>query len=463
VAVDGEGHVVVLAQGGVAITDPLVGPTGVQNIPTVPVGADGVGVDTSTLAPGTVFLTMTWREVEEVTAGLLVLKQAPWFRLVLPADIVDDGLQLLLAEVSLDAGGAVNSLAVGARRAVVVQTGGVRWHRPDADPATASTVDQHPSGGLAPRPDGGLDVAVATPSGTSGPDLVALSVLGGSGNVQLGAGLAVQADATVDGSLSVAGNAAVAGTTSLNADVECLSGLRVDGAVQLASSLAVAGALTAASATTSSATTGSLTVSGNATVGAGGDGVLLSRHVKGKHFTSDAFDGLFLNWDTGFAVHVGGAKPADLNVTRNLFVGGRVGVHTNAPAFDVHVNGTVCAVTFCNPSDLRLKEDVVEAVDVLDRLAGVRAVTFSRAEASDVAPADAPTRHAGVVAQDVVGAFPELVVPMGSDGLMAVDYAGLTGVLVGAVNELRAVVESLTDRVAELEHRGARDVDVERG
>ena len=41
VGLDIAGRVVVLAEGGVAIADPQVGPGGVQNIPTVPVTAAG--------------------------------------------------------------------------------------------------------------------------------------------------------------------------------------------------------------------------------------------------------------------------------------------------------------------------------------------------------------------------------------------------------------------------------------
>ena len=82
---------------------------------------------------------------------------------------------------------------------------------------------------------------------------------------------------------------------------------------------------------------------------------------------------------------------------------------------------------------MRLKAGVADVVDVLDRLADVRAVTFVPVGGEP----GTERRHAGVLAQDVVRAFPELVVPMGPDGLMAVDYAGLAGVLVGAVNELR--------------------------
>jgi hypothetical protein len=42
---------------------------------------------------------------------------------------------------------------------------------------------------------------------------------------------------------------------------------------------------------------------------------------------------------------------------------------------------------------------------------------------------------------------------MGPDGLMAVDYAGLAGVLVGAVNELRTANAALASRVADLDRR----------
>lgn len=64
------------------------------------------------------------------------------------------------------------------------------------------------------------------------------------------------------------------------------------------------------------------------------------------------------------------------------------------------------------------------------------------------------------MAQDVVKSLPELVIPMGPDGVLAVDYAGLAYVLVGAVNELRAATATLSERVAELEDRRGRDDDV---
>jgi hypothetical protein len=70
------------------------------------------------------------------------------------------------------------------------------------------------------------------------------------------------------------------------------------------------------------ATQAALRVHGDLTVGAGSNGTLSARHVKGKSFTSDALGELFLNWDTGLAVHVGrDATPAQLVVHGDLLLG----------------------------------------------------------------------------------------------------------------------------------------------
>jgi hypothetical protein len=65
----------------------------------------------------------------------------------------------------------------------------------------------------------------------------------------------------------------------------------------------------------------SLGISGDVTAGAGGDAQVLTRHVVGKASGNDAVDDLYLNWSTGRAVHVGGAAAADLFVSGGLFLG----------------------------------------------------------------------------------------------------------------------------------------------
>lgn len=441
-AVDLTGRVVVLAEGGTAIVDPLVGPTGVQNIPTVPVTAAGVTVDTAGLT-GDFLITLTWREVEEASGGLLLLRQAPWIRLVDPVTYVDDGLQLVLAAVTLDTGGAVGLLETGPRRLSSSTTGRLELRLPTGDPATGAPVGQTPAAELTARLDGGVDLNLLS----SGPAHRALSVVGGAGDVELAAGLRVSGATALASGLTVSGG------------VEAVGDLATEGNLTVGGDLAVAGSLTAAQGVLTG-----LAVSSNVVVGAGANGTLVARHIDGKQVGNDAPDGLFLNWNNQQSVHVGGGQPADLRVSQDLLVSrnatvlGRLGVKTGSPAFDLHVNGTACAVTFCNPSDLRLKSAVVELVDVVDRLAKVRAVTFTPRGSEEPA-----RRRAGVVAQEVVDVFPELVVPMGPDGLMAVDYGGLAGVLVGAVNELRTANATLASRVDELEREGHGNADVHRG
>jgi hypothetical protein len=61
-------------------------------------------------------------------------------------------------------------------------------------------------------------------------------------------------------------------------------------------------------------TRANLSVTGDVTVGAGNNGSVTTRHVNGKQVGNDGPDDLYLNWDTGKGVHVGGAAPATLSV-----------------------------------------------------------------------------------------------------------------------------------------------------
>jgi hypothetical protein len=63
----------------------------------------------------------------------------------------------------------------------------------------------------------------------------------------------------------------------------------------------------------------SIFAAGNAVVGAGSNGALSVRHVNGKRPDGDAPDPLYLNWDNGQPVMVGGARPSDLHVSGGLF------------------------------------------------------------------------------------------------------------------------------------------------
>jgi cytoskeletal protein CcmA (bactofilin family) len=466
-ALDADGRVIVLGAGGLAITDPQVPPTGVQNIPTVPVGPNGVVIDTAAFAPGRYRLTVSWREVEVADAGLLLLRQAPWLRLTDPGPFTDDGIQLVLAAVDLNAGGVVDGMAPGLRRLARPVTGSLVVSRIDTVQGAALSAGQTRSALLAPRADGGVDLHLIAAAGTT---RRALAVTGSAADLELDGGLRVTRAVALASALSVGGGAEVTGDISATGNVTTGGDLAVAGDATVEDDLVVTGDLRAATTTLAALTVsgstaltgdvqtgGSLTVTGTTrlatlavrgttTIGAGGDAALVTRHIVGKQSGADGPDGLWLNWNTGQTVHVGGASPADLEVSHDVFVGNRLGVMNPNPRFEVDVAGTVCAITFCNPSDVRLKTGVTGLTDVLDRLAEVQAVTF--------VPADGEAgtmsgRRAGVVAQQMQRTFPELVVPMGDSDLLAVDYAGLAGVLVGAVNELRAAVTALEERIGD--------------
>ncbi|GAB3258572.1 tail fiber domain-containing protein [Kineosporia babensis] len=424
-AVDAAGRVVVLAAGGRAIVDPNAGP-GVQLIPTVPVPEGGLTFDTTALT-GDWNLTLTWREVEDVLAGILVLRHAPWLRLRDPSAFVDNTQEIVLASVTFNSG-TVETLTVGLRRTAGARAGRLELTRPAE---LGSSVQDVLAAELTASEDGGVDLRLLTGSGTL---RTALSIAGETADIRLEGFLQAAGGLAVSGDLSSSENLLVAGRTELA------------GPVVMNQTVDLGGALTGVDAAFDA-----IQARKGVIVGAGGDAVLQTRHVFGKHFTNDDPDDLYLNWSTGRTVHVGGGAAADLNVTGNSFVGGRVGVHTSSPAFDMQVVGTICANTFCNPSDARLKTDVVEMSGVADRLSQVRPVTFTPTTAP---PESDPRRQAGVLAQELAGPFPELVLPMGDDaGHLAVDYAGLAGVLVGAVNELRAANQALEQRLAELEQR----------
>jgi hypothetical protein len=230
-------------------------------------------------------------------------------------------------------------------------------------------------------------------------------------------------------------------------------------------------------------------------------GVLQTRHIDGKAADSTADDALFLNWATGKDVQVGsvdhhanlqvhgeiGARnvPANdttqalaaLSVTSRLAggtditwkmytaaAGGGFGVEPAAYEiwqydtrggllrFAIHKDGN----TYLTPrggslfisgaaytsSDARLKHDVVPLTGVLGRLAGVRGVSFLR---RDDPAAD---RRLGVLAHEVAAQFPDLVTVSARDGYQAVDYQGMTAVLIEAVKDLAAQVHELRGRLA---------------
>ena len=111
---------------------------------------------------------------------------------------------------------------------------------------------------------------------------------------------------------------------------------------------------------------------------------------------------------------------------------------------DLHVDGNVTAYS-TTVSDLRLKKDVEiikNSLDILDKLNGYT-FTYKKDD----------KKSAGVVAQEVEKVFPQAVLEKGlpylskdeekPDVYKTVEYDQIVGLLVQAVKELKAEVDSL--------------------
>ena len=104
--------------------------------------------------------------------------------------------------------------------------------------------------------------------------------------------------------------------------------------------------------------------------------------------------------------------------------------------------------TWC---DARMKTNVQQLCGMLDKLEHIRGVAFDWGELPQPFGCISGQSSIGVTAQEVEAVFPELVSPCGNPGYKAVNYSGLTGVLIEALKELKAQNEALRSRIEALE------------
>lgn len=99
------------------------------------------------------------------------------------------------------------------------------------------------------------------------------------------------------------------------------------------------------------------------------------------------------------------------------------------------VNGTLTATDVNTSSDVALKQDIVTIPDAASIISAMRGVNFGWKNGG--------RKSIGVVAQEVEEILPEIVAT-DENGLKAVNYAALTGVLIEAVKDLQAQVAKLS-------------------
>ena len=120
-------------------------------------------------------------------------------------------------------------------------------------------------------------------------------------------------------------------------------------------------------------------------------------------------------------------------------------VDPNSAGTSINVAGSIIAggnVTAY--SDRRIKENIEPINNALSKVQQLNGVTFNRSDLSDNTK-----RYAGLIAQDIEAVLPEAVE---GTSTLRVDYNATIGLLVEAIKELTAKVETLETKLAQKEH-----------
>ena len=95
-------------------------------------------------------------------------------------------------------------------------------------------------------------------------------------------------------------------------------------------------------------------------------------------------------------------------------------------------------------SDIRVKDNIKTIDNALEKVQSIRGVTFTRNDMTDTT-----TRHAGVIAQEVLEVLPEVVTKDGNDHY-SVAYGNLNALLIEAIKEQQKQIEELQKKLDSL-------------
>lgn len=138
--------------------------------------------------------------------------------------------------------------------------------------------------------------------------------------------------------------------------------------------------------------------------------------------------------------------------TENMRVkgNGNVGIGTNNPMQRLHVAGNICYTgTIGACSDIRYKENFSSLENSLQKIRSLNGMYYYWRQDEFPDMQFGKERQLGFAAQEVEKIFPELVIT-DSRGYKSVDYGRLTPVLVEAIKEQQAMIDTLIKEVKEL-------------
>jgi hypothetical protein len=134
------------------------------------------------------------------------------------------------------------------------------------------------------------------------------------------------------------------------------------------------------------------------------------------------------------------------------YSGGAVGIMESNPQNDLDVNGTFYAVsilyqTSTTTSDARLKKNVREISDPLDKILQLHGIKF---DWKNPKPGGKNSDNLGFIAQDVEMVFPEAVRTHPKTGIKSVSYEGLIAPLVEALKEQKKIINNQQKEIEQI-------------
>ena len=139
------------------------------------------------------------------------------------------------------------------------------------------------------------------------------------------------------------------------------------------------------------------------------------------------------NSDTYFDANVGNIYWRQGSSTRFYFY------MTSA---NMTINGTLT-----QNSDERVKENIVEIPNAIDKIQAMRGVYYNRTDFNT------DVTKVGVIAQEVEAVLPEVILEAPDTGLKSVAYAELTAVLINGIKEQQTIIDDLKARIEILENQ----------
>ena len=136
---------------------------------------------------------------------------------------------------------------------------------------------------------------------------------------------------------------------------------------------------------------------------------------------------------------------------------GNVGIGTTSPNYKLHVYGRIKTSGITESSDERLKENIADLTNALEKVIQLRGVTYDWKDKANYSE----KTQIGLIAQEVEKIIPELV-DCDSQGYYAVQYTHLVPLLIEAVKELNNLVSEKDNEIDLLQSKldkNSTDID----